>query len=232
MTAANTALTTVDTMTDTVFGNNTDSRLSVSDVAKRLEMNRGTLYNRIKASDSYEGFKAAGITGDNNSILYLESAWVELLESVDLSLPSVLDEIVEKPSTPVLAVYDGNHQETLANIELDNSFTLGELRSPLTTVQSYADPLAMAQQVVAQNQQMIAAMSNASQQRQQQLDQANQALATVEASNYQLLQQVQQYQIDSTVQGALLNQATVQLQQKIAIQQQLGKSPAGATSQP
>mgnify|MGYP001792200274 CR=1 FL=1 len=137
-----------------------------------------------------------------------------------------VDKTPVAPAT--VEIYQGNHQHTLANIDMNTSFDLSELRSPLVTVQSYQDPLAMAQQLIEQNQQIVGAMSVDLQQRQAKIDQTNHALTLIEQSNHNLMLQAQQYQIESRVQAAVLNQTTTQLQQKIAIQQSLGK-PVGSS---
>ena len=230
MTVTDTALTPIDNQAD----NGASTLLSVSDVATLLKFNRGTLYNRIKVSDSYESFKAAGTTGDNNAILYTQAAWTKLLNDVGLALPSVTDDAVSDGDTPVettsITVIEGNHRETLANIDLNNNFDLGTLRSPLQTAQSYQDPLAMAQQLIAQNQERVAAMNADLQRQQAQVDASTQAIAMVEQSNFQLMQQTLNYQMESRIQALALNQNTTQLQQKIAVQQSLGK-PAGSVSE-
>lgn len=247
MTTIDTPLTTADNQIDNHIDNHPDTLYSVSDVAKVLELSRGSLYNRIQKSDNYESFRALGVSGDNNSILYPQSAWSKLLSDIDMSFPEVVLQAktieADTPEHPVesttdtefetaqIEIYEGNHQTTLANIDLGQQFDLGQLRSPLVEVQSYQDPLAMAQQLINQNSQIVGAMSADLQQRQAKIDQANQALALVDQSNQNLMLQAQQYQIESRVQAAMLNQTTTQLQQKIAIQQNLGK-PVGSSSEP
>ena len=141
---------------------------------------------------------------------------------------TVVDEPVTSPTTSAeIEIYEGNHQRTLAPIDMSGARDLGQLRSPLMTIESYQDPLAMAQQLISQNQQIVGAMSADLQQRQEQLNRTNEALAMVEQSNQNLLHQAQQYQIESRVQAAMLNQSTVQLQQKINQQQGLGKPVSG-----
>lgn len=144
---------------------------------------------------------------------------------------NISDEPVTLPTTPTeIQIHQGNHQQTLASMDLSGSRDLGLLRSPYMEVVSFDDPLSLAQQVIQQNNQLVGAMSTDLQQRQAQINQANQALSLVEQSNHNLMLQTQQYQIESRVQAAVLNQTTTQLQQKIAIQQSLGK-PVGASSE-
>ena len=141
---------------------------------------------------------------------------------------TVATEPATLPTTPAeIQIYEGNHQQTLAPIDMTGARDLGQLRSPFMEIQSYQDPLAMAQQLVSQNSQFVGAMSADLQQRQEQLNRTNEALALVEQSNQNLLHQAQQYQIESRVQAALINQSTVQLQQKINQQQGLGKPVSG-----
>lgn len=229
-----TKLTSFDNQADNQIDTGVVKSLSVSDVAKRLEMNRGTLYNRIKVSDSYDTFKATGVTGDNNAIFYTETAWRELLSDVGLGLPEIVEQSSKTNDTPVetasITVIEGNHRQTLANIDLNNNFDLGTLRSPLQTTQTYQDPLAMAQQLIAQNQERVAAMNADLERQQAQVDASTQAIAMVEQSNFQLMQQTLNYQMESRIQALALNQNTTQLQQKIAVQQSLGK-PAGSVSE-
>ncbi|NEZ68408.1 hypothetical protein D0962_37800 [Leptolyngbyaceae cyanobacterium CCMR0082] len=139
---------------------------------------------------------------------------------------------VNEPVTPTaITVIEGNHRETLANIDLNNDFDLGTLRSPLQTVQSYQDPMVMAKQILAQNQERVAAMNADLQRQQAQVNESAQAIAMVEQSNFHLMQQTLNYQMESRIQAMALNQNTTQLQQKIAIQQSLGKPSGGQSEQ-
>ena len=135
---------------------------------------------------------------------------------------------VETVAPTTIEIVQGNHQQTLAPIDLSGPRDLGLLRSPYTEIQSFEDPLAMAQELLNQNSAIIGAMSADLQQRQEQINRTTQALELVEQSNHNLRQQTLAYQIESRVQAATLNQATTQLQQKVAIQQQLGKPQATA----
>ena len=143
-----------------------------------------------------------------------------------------------EPTEPITAtvepasieILQGNHTHTLSPIDLTGSRDLGLLRSPYTEIKAFDDPLAMAKEVLNQNQAIIGAMSQDLQQRQQQINQVTQAVELVEQSNENLRQQALNYQIESRVQAVLLNQETTKLQQKITIQQQLGKGPNGAQS--
>lgn len=127
-----------------------------------------------------------------------------------------------------IEILQGNHQSTLAVPDLNGARDLGTLSSPYMQVESYADPLALANQLINQNAQIVGAMSADLQQRQVQLDRTNQALNLVEQSNQNLIAQAQQYQIESRVQAAILNQQTQALQQKVQQQQALGKPATGA----
>lgn len=139
--------------------------------------------------------------------------------------PAIAPDVLPPAS---IDIYQGNHQNTLAAPDLSGSRDLGQLRSPRSQVNSYADPLALAQMVVNQNAQIVGAMSADLEQRQQQLDATNQALSLVEQSNQNLIAQAQSYQIEAAVQGAMLNQQTQALQQKVQQQQSLGKPPTGS----
>ena len=139
--------------------------------------------------------------------------------------PAIAPEVL--PPAPI-DIYQGNHQNTLAAPDLSGSRDLGQLRSPRQTVNSYADPLALAQMVVSQNAQIVGAMSADLEQRQQQLDRTNEALSLVEQSNQNLITQAQSYQIEAAVQGAMLNQQTQALQRKVQQQQALGKPADGS----
>ncbi|MEM9006972.1 MAG: hypothetical protein AAGE59_26020 [Cyanobacteria bacterium P01_F01_bin.86] len=133
------------------------------------------------------------------------------------------------PVTPAsIEIYQGNHQQTLAPINLSGSRDLGLLRSPYTEIKTFDDPLAMAKEVLNQNNAIIGAMSHDLQERQAQINRTTEALELVEQSNQNLRDQTLAYQIETRVQAATLNQATTQLQQKIAIQQSLGKPQSGA----
>lgn len=139
------------------------------------------------------------------------------------------DQATSVTSTPI-EIYQGNHTQVLAPIDLSGSRDLGLLRSPYTEVVSFEDPLTMAHEVLSQNNAIIGAMSADLQERQAQINRTTQALELVEQSNQNLRDQTLAYQIESRVQAATLNQATTQLQQKITIQQQLGKGPRAEAS--
>ncbi len=150
-----------------------------------------------------------------------------------LNIPLATERTLDAEGTPVtpasIKIYQGNHHQTLDPIDLSGSRDLGLLLSPYTEIQSFEDPLAMAYEVLNQNEALIGAMSTDLQQRQAKINQVTQAVELVEQSNQNLRQQTLAYQIESRVQAATLNQASTQLKQKIAIQQQLGK-PQGTSS--
>lgn len=127
-----------------------------------------------------------------------------------------------------IEIHQGNHTQTLAPIDLSGSRDLGVLRSPYIEIKTFDNPLVMAQEVLSQNSAIIGAMSTDLEQRQKQINQVTQAVELVEQSNENLRQQALTYQIESRVQAVLLNQETTKLQQKIAIQQSLGKPQGGA----
>ncbi|MEM9164256.1 MAG: hypothetical protein AAGC54_14450, partial [Cyanobacteria bacterium P01_F01_bin.4] len=145
----------------------------------------------------------------------------------------VADELEQtQPVAAELQIYEGNHQVTLPTPDLNGNRTLSALRSDVDVV-AYDDPLAMAQAIIQQNNQLIGAMDQHRQQKQQQLAAANQALQAIQGSNQQLKDAAIEYKIDSRIQGAQLNQATQQLGAEIAEQQRLGKpvAPTGSVSE-
>ena len=98
MTTIDNTLTTTDIQIDTQTDSKPDTMLSVSDVAKLLDLSRGTLYNRIQKANSYESFKEQGERGSNNSVLYPKTLWTGLLEEVGLSFPddAIEPEIIDE----------------------------------------------------------------------------------------------------------------------------------------
>lgn len=176
-----------------------------------------------------KAIKSLYSTGEQHG--YCESVWKENPE-LRPEVVTTNDQVTEEPFTPTaITVIEGNHRETLANIDLNNDFDLGTLRSPLQTVQSYQDPMAMAKQILAQNQERVAAMNADLQRQQAQVNESAQAIAMVEESNFHLMQQTLNYQMEARIQALMLNQNTTQLQQKIAIQQSLGKPSGGHSEQ-
>ena len=131
--------------------------------------------------------------------------------------------------TSKITIYEGNHQVTLPNPSLSNEFSLDVLRTG-SDVFSYDDPLELAKSVIAQNQQLIGAMTAHRQRQIDQLTQATQALQAVQQSNQSLKAQASQYQLDAHSHGVELNQVTQQLGAAVAEQQSLGKSPTGEQS--
>ncbi|MEL6776511.1 MAG: hypothetical protein AAFO06_04580 [Cyanobacteria bacterium J06597_16] len=137
-----------------------------------------------------------------------------------------------QPVAAEIQVYEGNHQVTLPTPNFGGDRTLSALRSD-ADVLAYEDPLAMAQAIVHQNNQLIGAMDQHRQAQGQRLAATTQALQAIQGSNQQLKDAAIEYKIDSRIQGAQLNQATQQLGAEIADQQRLGKpaAPTGSASE-
>lgn len=127
-----------------------------------------------------------------------------------------------------IPLYRGNHRSDLEMPELGGARDLGQIRVPMVN-QSYTRPMDLARVVVRQNNQLIEGMSADLQQRQQLLDETNEALDVIEQSSDNLDAQVQQYQIQSAVQDAFLGQQSQILKRKVGQQQRLGKPASGPT---
>lgn len=217
-------------MTSTDLTRDTTQRQhTLTSIAKEAETTKRTVQRWLSKHETELG----EMQGDTR---YFSDAERDILLSYQSKRPAKTESMEQAPSelpvTPTsIEISQGNHQKVLAPIDLSGSRDLGLLRSPYTEVVSFEDPLAMAQEVLSQNNAIIGAMSADLQERQAQINRTSQALELVEQSNQNLRDQTLAYQIESRVQAATLNQATTQLQQKITIQQQLGKGPR-ADAQP
>ena len=130
-----------------------------------------------------------------------------------------------------MTLYRGNHRSQMEAPKLGGPRDLGQIRVPIAN-QSYARPMDLARAVIRQNNQLIEGMSADLHQRQQLLDETNEALDVIEQSSDNLDIQVQQYQIQSAVQDALLGQQSQVLKRKVGQQQRLGKPAPGPTPPP
>ena len=200
----------------------TTANITLGEFERRHGINKGSV-SRAAREAGYDTSK--GLTPDAYTAM---KEHFEVDQQPAPAAPAIAPEVL---AAGPLQIHQGNHQHTLAVPELGGSRDLGQLRSPHQTVSSYADPLALAQQLITQNAQFVGAMSADLQQRQAQLDATNEALAAVENSNQNLMAQAQRYQIEAAVQGAMLNQQTQALQRKVQQQQALGK-PAASSSSP
>ena len=204
----------------------TTANITLGEFERRHGINKGSV-SRAAREAGHDTSK--GLTPDAY-IAMKEHFEVDQQPATPTEAPPTIAPDVLPPAS--IDIYQGNHQNTLAAPDLSGSRDLGQLRSPRQAVNSYADPLALAQMVVSQNAQIVGAMSADLEQRQQQLDRTNEALSLVEQSNQNLITQAQSYQIEAAVQGAMLNQQTQALQQKVQQQQSLGKPAAGPAAPP
>ncbi|MEM1240367.1 MAG: hypothetical protein AAGI45_11050 [Cyanobacteria bacterium P01_H01_bin.26] len=235
-----TSTDSVLTSTDTPIDIQTDNWLSVSDVAKLLDFNRGSLYNRIKATDGYEQFRALGISGDNNSILYPESAWRQLLDGIGVTLPEQPVEPAantaqqpdatgtDTPVTPTeIQVFTGNHRNTLASPQFPTEFNLGSLRSELATVSAHDDPLALAEQFINGADSLMDAMSQDEKAMAQKIAQTRQARQAVGRKVDQLKRRNDIYALRTELLADRQNVETAALNDDFEVLQSMGK-PEGA----
>lgn len=240
MTATDTALTATDNRIDTTSDSQNDNWLSVSDVAKLLDCNRGSLYNRIKAADGYEQFRALGISGENNSILYPETSWRKLLSSIDLTLPELTSKSDadtaqqsgtagnDIPVTPSeIQIFTGNHRNTLAAPQFPTEFNLGSMRSELATVDAHEDPLALAEQFINGADSLMNAMAEDEKAMAQKIAKTRQARQAVGRKVDQLKRRNDIYSLRTELLADRQNVETAALNEDFSVLQSMGNGGSG-----
>ena len=217
---------------DTNMNNQMDTpvteKLTVSAMAERLDIARGTLYRRLEKSGHYQSFKAVGAKQENNSILYTREAWTQILESVGLSYPVSTDESVPLTTTPTeIQVFTGNHRNTLAVPQFPTEFNLGSLRSELATVDAHEDPLALAEQFINGADSLMTAMAEDEKAMAQKIAQTRQARQAVGRKVDQLKRRNDIYSLRTELLADRQNVETAALNEDFSVLQSMGNGGSG-----
>lgn len=205
-----------------------NEKMTVSAMAERLDIARGTLYRRLEKSGHYQDFKASGEKQDNNSILYTREVWTQILESVELSYPVDTVQPVTLPTTLTeIQVLSGNHRNILSAPQFPTEFNLGSMRSELATVDAHDDPLALAEQFINGADSLMNAMAEDEKAMAQKIAQTRQARQAVGRKVDQLKRRNDIYSLRTELLADRQNVETAALNEDFSVLQSMGK-PAGS----
>jgi hypothetical protein len=135
------------------------------------------------------------------------------------------DRPAKAPATPTVEVERGNHQIVLATPDLPQAYSLEGLR--VTESVGFEDPLAIAQQFLQVADQIQTAMETDIQQREQRLNQTQQAKHQIATKAQELRLDQRFYQERTRNLDTALSAETQELQTAFADLQKLGKSSGG-----